>query len=286
VIPVVLVAGALPAGTAASADASPPTPRSALPSPATAPATADASTTNPPDGKLLEDLGLRWDSATSPEQLTHTLRLMATMTVLSLAPALLLMTTCYVRIVIVLSLLRQALGLYQLPSNQIINTVALFLTFLVMSPVWKRVHEEAIAPYTDPEVDMTLDEAWQAGVAPIRQFMSHQIDSAGNADDVWLFLRNLPEDTPAPDTYDQVPLPALLPAFLLSELKTAFLIGFQIYLPFVIVDLVVASVTISMGMFMLPPTTISLPLKLLLFVLVDGWHLIVGMLLESYAAVS
>jgi flagellar biosynthetic protein FliP len=134
---------------------------------------------------------------------------------------------------------------------------------------------------------MSLDEAWDAGVRPVRRFMSQQIENAGNSDDVWLFYDYMSstdvDDTPPPETYDDVPLQALLPAFMLSELKTAFLIGFQIYLPFLILDIVIASVTISMGMLMLPPVMISLPFKILLFVLVDGWHLVVGMLLESFA---
>ena len=121
-----------------------------------------------------------------------------------------------------------------------------------------------------------------AGIQPVRRFMSAQIERTGNSNDVWLFCKYLPEGTSVPSSYDEVPLPALLPAFMLSELKTAFLIGFQIYLPFLVLDLVVASVTISMGMLMLPPMLISLPLKLLLFVLVDGWHLVVGMLMESF----
>src|SRR5690606_8969535 len=129
----------------------------------------------------------------------------------------------------------------------------------------------------------SLEEAWNAGVRPVRQFMSRQIEIAGNSDDIWLFYEYLPAETPTPQTYDDVPLTVLLPAFMLSELKTAFLIGFQIYLPFLILDLVISSVTISMGMMMLPPVMVSLPFKLILFVLVDGWRLVVGMLLESFA---
>ena len=159
----------------------------------------------------------------------------------------------------------------------------MFMTFLIMTPVWKQVYDDAIAPYSDPAVEMSLEEAWGKGAAPVRQFMSRQIEVAGNSDDVWMFYRYLPEDTPEPETYDDVPLQVLLPSYMLSELKTAFLIGFQIYLPFLILDIVVASVTISMGMLMLPPVMISLPFKLLLFVLVDGWYLVVGMLLESFA---
>ncbi len=198
----------------------------------------------------------------------------------SLAPAVLMMTTCFVRIVVVLGLLRQAIGTQQLPSNQIVTSLALFMTLLVMAPVWNRVYDDAVVPYTSHEI--TLEEAWQAGVTPVRSFMSARSSAPATANDVWLFYKYLPEGTASPTSYDDVPLTVLLPAFLLSELKTAFLIGFQIFLPFLVIDLVVASVTISMGMFMLPPVLVSLPLKLLLFVLVDGWHLVVGMLLDSF----
>jgi flagellar biosynthetic protein FliP len=227
------------------------------------------------------------DTWFGPEGLGSTLQIMLLLTVLSLAPAILLMTTSFVRILVVLGLLRQALGTQQLPPSQVITSLALFMSILIMTPVWKQVYDESIQPYTDPDVEMTLDEAWQAGVRPVRRFMSQQIENAGNSDDVWLFYEYMGAtdggDTPLPETYDDVPLQALLPAFMLSELKTAFLIGFQIYLPFLILDIVIASVTISMGMLMLPPVMISLPFKILLFVLVDGWHLVVGMLLESFA---
>ncbi len=219
---------------------------------------------------------------TSPEGLSSTLQIMLLLTVLSLAPAILLMTTSFVRIVVVLGILRQALGTQQLPPSQVITSIALFMTLLIMTPVWTEVYNGAIKPYSDPNVSMSMEDAWQAGVKPIRRFMSRQIEIAGNSDDVWMFYRYLPEDTPAPQTYDDVPLQVLLPAYMLSELKTAFLIGFQIYLPFLILDIVIASVTISMGMLMLPPVMISLPFKLMLFVLVDGWTLVVGMLLESF----
>jgi flagellar biosynthesis protein FliP len=217
---------------------------------------------------------------TSPEGLTSAIQVMLLLTVISLAPAVLMMTTCFVRIIVVLGLLRQALGTQQLPPSQVITSIAMFMTLLVMSPVWKQVYDDAIVPYTAHE--MKLDEAWDAGIKPVRRFMSQQIDRTGNSNDVWLFYKYLPKDTPTPASYDDVPLQALLPAFMLSELKTSFLIGFQIYLPFLVLDIVIASVTISMGMLMLPPVLISLPFKLLLFVLVDGWHLVVGMLLESF----
>ena len=224
------------------------------------------------------------DEWASPEKLSSTLKVLLLLTVVSLAPAVLLMTTCFVRIVVVLGLLRQALGTAQLPSGQVVTSIALFMTLLVMWPVWSNVYSDAIVPYTSREI--TLEQAWDTGVKPVREFMSAQIDRTGNGNDVWLFYQYLPEGTPSPTSYDDVPLTVLLPAFMLSELKTAFLIGFQIYLPFLVVDLVVASVTISMGMVMLPPVLVSLPLKLLLFVLVDGWHLVVGMLLASFQTFS
>ncbi len=220
----------------------------------------------------------------SPEGISSAVQILLLMAVVSLAPALLLMTTCFVRIVVVLGLLRQALGTQHLPPNQVMTSIALFMTLLIMMPVWSRVYDDAIKPYAAQ--DITLEEAWDAGVEPVRQFMSAQIDRTGNRNDVWLFYKYLPEPAQSPSSYDDVPLSVLLPAFMLSELKTAFLIGFQIYLPFLVLDLVVASVTISMGMLMLPPMLISLPFKLLLFVLVDGWHLVVGMLLESFQTFS
>ncbi len=207
---------------------------------------------------------------------------MLLLTVLSLAPAILLMTTSFVRIIVVLGLLRQALGTQQLPPSQVITSLAMFMTLLIMTPVWKDVYDNAISPYTDPASDMTIEEAWHEGSLPVKRFMSRQIVAAENTEDVYLFYNYLPAGTPAPKTFDDVPLQVLLPAYMLSELKIAFLIGFQIYLPFLILDIVVASVTISMGMLMLPPVMISLPFKLMLFVLVDGWRLVVGMLLESF----
>jgi flagellar biosynthesis protein FliP len=229
---------------------------------------------------------------TSPQGLASTLQVMLLLTVVSLAPAILLMTTGFVRIIVVLGLLRQALGTQQLPPSQVVTSIALFMTLLLMAPVWNETYEKGIRPYTNSEI--SLNVAFERGVLPIRKFMAHQIKITKNDDDVYLFMRYMPEakdangSTPNYVWYEpaegetEVPLLALLPGFMLSELKTAFLIGFQIYLPFVILDIVVASVTISMGMLMLPPVLVSLPFKLLLFVLVDGWHLVVKMLLESF----
>jgi len=220
----------------------------------------------------------------SPQRLSSSLQIMLLLTVLSLAPAVLLMTTSFVRIIVVLGLLKQALGTQQLPPSQVMTALALFMTLLVMTPTWREVYNEGIQPYSEGKLT-NPEEAWARCAGPIKRFLSRQIEVAGNSDDVWLFYDYLPEAqerSEAPTTYEEIPLQALLPAFMLSELKTAFLIGFQIYLPFLILDIVVSSVTISMGMMMLPPVMISLPLKLLLFVLVDGWNLVVGMLLDSF----
>ncbi|MBP89658.1 MAG: flagellar biosynthetic protein FliP [Planctomycetaceae bacterium] len=222
------------------------------------------------------------DEWTSPDGFNSALQIMFLLTVLSLAPAVLLMTTSFVRIIVVLGLLRQALGVQQLPPGQVLTSISLFMTILIMTPVWTDVYDDAIAPYTDPQVEMSLEEAWTAGVRPVRHFMSRQIQIAGNDEDVMMFYRYIDTSDTQPYTFDDVPLQVLLPAFMLSELKLAFLIGFQIYLPFLILDIVIASVTISMGMLMLPPIMISLPFKLMLFVLVDGWHLVIEMLLQSF----
>lgn len=234
---------------------------------------------------------------TSPEGLTSSIQIMLLLTVVSLAPAVLLMTTSFVRILVVLGLVRQAIGTQQLPPSQVITSIALFMTLLLMTPVWTDVYEDAIKPYSNKEI--TMEQAWDRGTEPVRRFMADQITRTDNDDDVYLFLRYLPEEidpkTNEPPDYvyygatsdeRNVPLQALLPAYMLSELKTAFLIGFQVYLPFVILDIVVACVTISMGMLMLPPVLISLPFKLLLFVLVDGWRLVVEMLLDSFYVVG
>jgi flagellar biosynthetic protein FliP len=236
--------------------------------------------------ETLEMIGGGPEKWTSPEGLASSLQVLLLLTVLSLAPAILLMTTCYVRIIIVLGLLRQAIGLQSLPPSQVLTSIALFMTLFVMAPVWTRIYDEAIKPYTDPSVSMSLEEAYEIGSIPIREFMSRQIDIAGNHEDVLLFYEYMDPNAPLPSSFEDVPMRVLLPAYILSELKTAFLMGFQIYLPFLIVDLVVASVTISMGMLMLPPQIISLPFKLLLFVLVDGWRLVVQMLMDSFGTIT
>lgn len=217
---------------------------------------------------------------TSPEGMVPTLQIMIVLTVLTLSPAILIMTTSFVRIVVVLSILRQALGTTQLPPSQVITALALFMTLLIMAPTWTEVYKESILPYTERQI--SLEEAYARGEYPIRKFMCAQIDRTGNYDDIYLFMRYI-KDVPTPETWQDVPWRALLPAFMLSELKTSFLIGFMIFLPFLILDMVIAAVMVSMGMMMLPPAMISLPFKLMLFVLMDGWNLVVQSLLESFA---
>lgn len=238
---------------------------------------------------------LNVDQMTSPQGLNSTLKVFLLLTVLSLAPSILIMTTSFIRFVIVFGLLRQALGTQQLPPNQVLTSLSLFLTIMVMAPIWEKAYEEGIVPYTSQtqQTPVSLEEAFQKTVQPLRKFMSDQIELTGNSDAVWMFLdyqrpmagSPAAADYQPPSDYDEVPLTVLLPAYMLSEVKTAFLIGFQLYLPFVVIDMVISSILISMGMMMLPPVLISLPFKILLFVLIDGWLLTVGMLLESVRGV-
>ena len=240
-------------------------------------------------GDLLEFFNAGPEEWTSPRGLSSSIQIMILLTVLTLAPSILLMTTCFVRIVVVLGLLRQAIGAQQLPPSQVITSLSIFMTILVMAPVWQEVKDQAIVPYINQEgTPIGLEEAMERGVQPLKRFMSRQIAMAENVDDIWLFFRYLPpeEQQKIQETWNDVPMKVLLPAFMVSELKISFLIGFQIYLPFLVIDLVISSLAISMGMMMLPPVIISLPFKLVLFVLVDGWHLVVGMLMESFAPYS
>lgn len=219
-------------------------------------------------------LSIGIEGTDEPERLTLTLQILFFLTVLSLAPALLVMGTSFARIVVVLSFLRQAMGTQQLPPNQVIIGLSLFLTFFVMSPVWERVNTEALQPYIARQI--TQGEAIENAVVPLRHFMLSQTREK----DIALFV-GMSQDA-KPGDVSQVPTRAIVPAFVISELKTAFQIGFMIYIPFLILDMVVASVLMSMGMLMLPPILISLPFKLLLFVLVDGWYLVVGSLMRSF----
>jgi flagellar biosynthesis protein FliP len=202
------------------------------------------------------------------------IQLLFILTVLSLAPAILMMVTSFTRIVVVLSLVRHALGTQQMPPNQIVVGLALFLTFFVMAPVWQKVNDEALKPYYEERI--TGEEAFDLAAVPIKSFMLKQTREK----DLALFINIAKEKRPEKPL--DISLPVLIPAFVISELKTAFQIGFLIFLPFFIIDIVVASILLSMGMMMLPPIMISLPFKLLLFVLVDGWNLIVGSLVQSF----
>ncbi len=215
--------------------------------------------------------------------LSGTLSILLLLTVLSVAPALLVMTTSFTRIVIVLSLLRQAIGTQSLPPGQVIVGLAMFMTFLVMAPTFDRINREALVPLQQHEIDQLT--AWSRARQPLRDFMFDQIDYAQNWADVYMVLGYRGTDTSKPDTLTRadVDMLTLIPAYILSELKVAFLMGFRLYLPFLIIDMVVASVLISMGMLMLPPVLISLPFKLLMFVLVDGWRLVAGNLLNSFS---
>jgi flagellar biosynthetic protein FliP len=197
-----------------------------------------------------------------------------TLTLLSVAPALLLMMTSFTRIVIVLSLTRNALGLTAIPPNQVIVGLALFLSLFTMAPTLKELNEEALQPFLAG--DITQAEAFEAAEEPIREYMLGQV----NEDELELFMRASSDEKP--ETPDDVSLTALVPAYVLSELKTAFIIGFVVFVPFLVIDLVVSSSLMSMGMMMLPPVLISLPFKLLLFVMVDGWNLVVRALLSSF----
>jgi len=199
--------------------------------------------------------------------------------VVSLAPAVLLMTTCFVRMSVVLALLRQGLGTQQLPSNQILTSLALFLSAMVMWPIWTSAYHAGVEPYQQGQID--LPAACQRGTLPIRRWMATQIEQAGNRDTMLLFLDRHPTAPKQITTYDDVPIETLLPAFLVSELETAFSIGFRLLLPFLVIDVIVAILVVATGLVMLPPTLVSLPLKLLVFVMADGWSLVIQSLLDS-----
>jgi flagellar biosynthetic protein FliP len=218
------------------------------------------------------DIGVR--AASSPQDVSLSLQILFLLTVLSLAPAILMMTTSFTRIAIVLSFLRQALGTQQIPPNQVLIGLAMFLTFFNMNPVFTKINNNALQPYLDGKIKQT--EALTEAVKPMREFMFAQVRDK----DVALFIYL--SKAPRPASRDDVPTMTLIPAFVLSELKTAFQMGFIIFIPFLIIDMVVASTLMSMGMMMLPPVTISLPFKILLFVMIDGWHLIVRSLMTSF----
>lgn len=209
-----------------------------------------------------------------PGEIVNALKILIFLTVLTLAPAILIMMTSFTRIIIVLSFIRQALGTQQMPPNQLLVGLALFLTLFIMGPAFTRINDEAIRPFLDGQIAQS--EALEKGLAPLRAFMFNQTRDA----DLALFVRLSGMERPR--TRADVPTTVLVPAFVLSELKTAFQIGFIIYLPFLVIDMVTASVLMAMGMMMLPPVIISLPFKIMLFVFVDGWTLLIGSIVQSF----
>jgi flagellar biosynthesis protein FliP len=212
--------------------------------------------------------------AKGPEEVSVLIQILILMTVLSLAPAILMMMTSFTRLVVVFSFLRHALGTNTMPPNQLMVGLSLFLTFFIMTPVWQTIHEKALVPYQEKKISQS--QAFEEALKPVRKFMFRQTREK----DLALFIQLA--KMPRPKNQDEIPTTVLLPSFMISELKTAFQIGCLLYIPFLIVDMVVSSVLLSMGMMMLPPVMISLPFKALLFVLVDGWYLLVGSLVKSF----
>jgi len=226
-------------------------------------------------GAALPSVTIDFGKTPQGPALSSTLQAVLLLTVLTLAPTILLTTTCFTRIIIVLGFVRQGMGTTQTPSNQVLISLALVLSFFVMAPVGREINTTVLQPLNRNE--LTVDQAMTKAAAPLKVFMLKHTRKR----DISLFLSIA--KAPAPQTKADLPLEILMPAFLISELKTAFEIGFMIFLPFLIVDMVVASILLSMGMMMLPPVVISLPFKILLFVLVDGWYLIIGSLVRGYS---
>lgn len=212
--------------------------------------------------------------ATKPEDVSVTLQILFLMTILSLAPALLILTTAFTRIIVVLHFLKQAMGTPQMPPAQVLLGLAMFLTFFVMAPVWNKVNTDALQPYLQNK--MTMNDAYDKGVGPLREFMFKQT----REEDMALFVKMANLEKPKNRT--DIPTYVLIPAFAISELRIGFQIGLILFVPFLIIDMVVASILMAMGMMMLPPAMISMPFKILLFILVDGWHLVIGSLIASF----
>ncbi len=215
--------------------------------------------------------------------LSAAVNILVVLTVVTLAPSIVLMCTCFVRILIVLGFLRQAMGTQSIPPPQVVTGLALFATLLVMTPTIERVQKEAIAPFSAGTIQ-NYDELWTKAKQPLRDFMFSQIEASGNWSSVYMILDYRGIDTSQPEnlTRAKVDMVTLVPAYMLSELKVAFLMGFKVFLPFLVIDMVVSTMLISMSMMMLPPVLISLPFKVLLFVLVDGWTLVIGSLMHSF----
>ena len=222
----------------------------------------------------LPEVKLGMKGTDDPKQVVGMLKILGILTVLTLAPAILIMMTSFTRIVIVLSFVRQALGTQQMPPNQLIVGLSLFITFFVMAPVFSKVNKEAIQPYLKNE--LVQDVAFSKALYPFRKFMFNQTRES----DLAMFIKMSKSEKPK--TRADVSTVVLIPAFIVSELKTAFQIGFIIYLPFLVIDMITASVLMAMGMMMLPPVIISLPFKIMLFVFVDGWSLLVGSIVKSF----
>lgn len=222
----------------------------------------------------LPTVNLGFKSVDNPNEMVNVIRILMILTVLTLAPAILIMVTGFTRIIIVLSFLRQAMGLQQMPPNQLLIGLALFLTFFVMSPALTEINEKSLQPYLKGQISQ--EAAFDVAIKPLRRFMFNQTRDS----DLSLFLKFSHVETPK--TRADVPTMVLIPSFIVSELKTAFLIGFIIFLPFLVIDMVAASSLMAMGMMMLPPTVISMPLKIMLFIVVDGWGLLIGSMVKSF----
>ena len=224
--------------------------------------------------------------AKDPKQVATVLEVVALVTILTLAPSLLILTTAFTRIVIVLSFLRRALTTQNLPPNQVIMGLSLFLTFVVMHSTWERSWEDGISPYLEGKIT-SRTEAYEKTVAPVREFMFEQINANGWEDlRLFIYSSGMKYDPELGLSYSEIPLSMLSAAFILGELKRSFIMGFFLYLPFLIIDMVVSSILMSMGMLMLPPIIISLPFKILIFILADGWRLVVGNLMRSFEPVG
>lgn len=232
----------------------------------------------------IPDITKVFPPAADARGVSASLQVLVLLTVLTLVPSILVMMTAFPRVIIVLALLRQAVGTPQLPPGQVLLGLSLFVTMLIMAPTWHKIHVEAVTPYFDSK--MGQREALDVTTRHLKDFMYRQIEQAGNHEDIYLFLeyaesRQIPAGEEI--VVEDVSMTVMIPSFILSELKTAFIMGFRIYLPFLVIDMVIATILLSMGMMMLPPVLISLPFKILLFVLADGWHLVVETLLYSFA---
>lgn len=232
---------------------------------------AQGQTTTIPFPKINLDVG----TATKGEDVSVTLQILLLMTILSLAPSIIIMTTSYLRIIIIFHFLKSALGTQQMPPSQLLAGIALFITFFIMAPTWSKVNDLALQPLMDNKI--TVKEAYDKGIEPIREFMFRNTRD----EDMELFIGL--SQMPRPKNRNDVPTYVLIPAFVLSELRVGFIIGFFLFIPFLMVDMIISSILMSMGMLMMPPMMISLPFKILLFILVDGWNLIVGSLIRSFS---